>query len=185
MHCFEPSKAAFQKLSSNPVLAHALLNNIGLGSKPERRLLYIFGEASGLNSLYQRRGLEAGWGISPPELTEEVEIDTVDNYCQTHSISRISFAKIDVEGHELEVLKGANSLLSRNGIDIIQFEYGGCNIDSGTLLKHIFEFLRPLGYTFHKIYPKELKFFERYDQDMEDFRYQNWVAIRQGYSKID
>jgi FkbM family methyltransferase len=184
LHCFEPSQVTFQKLSTNPVLTHAFLNNIGLGSKRERRMLYIFGEASGLNSLYQRRGLERGWGISPPEQTEEVEIDTLDNYCQAHSINRIDFAKIDAEGHELEVLKGAKSLLSKDRIDVIQFEYGGCNIDSEILLKHVFEFLQPLGYAFLKIYPQELKLFEHYDQRLEDFQYQNWIAIKQGCNKI-
>jgi FkbM family methyltransferase len=76
-HCFEPSQVTLQKLSRNPALAQAFLNKEGLGSRRERGLLYVFGEASGLNSFYQRRGLEAGWGISPPERTEEVEVDTL------------------------------------------------------------------------------------------------------------
>lgn len=45
LHCFEPSQVTFQKLSANPALAHAFLNNIGLGSIRERGVLYTFGES--------------------------------------------------------------------------------------------------------------------------------------------
>jgi hypothetical protein len=60
---------------------------------------------------------------------------------------------------------------------MIQFEYGGCNIDSKVLLKDIFEYFSGMNYRFYKIFPDRLKFFQRYDQRLENFKYQNWLLI--------
>jgi hypothetical protein len=60
---------------------------------------------------------------------------------------------------------------------MVQFEYGGCNIDSKVLLKDIFEFFSGMNYRFYKIFPDRLKFFQRYDQRLENFKYQNWLLI--------
>jgi hypothetical protein len=83
-----------------------------------------------------------------------------------------------VEGHELEVFKGAGDLLAQGRIGIVQFEYGGCNIDSRALLQDFFDFFDPLPYALHKLYPARLRRHDRYDQRLENFQYQNWVAVR-------
>ena len=46
--------------------------------------------------------------------------------------------KIDVEGHELDVLKGFGELIKK--VRLIQFEFGGTNIDSKTYLRDFWEF---------------------------------------------
>lgn len=45
--------------------------------------------------------------------TEEVPADTLDNQLQLHNVSDIDFIKIDVQGHELSVLKGAVESLKK------------------------------------------------------------------------
>ena len=88
----------------------------------------------------------------------------------------MDFVKVDVEGHELEVFKGASGMLAQGKIKRIQFEYGGCNIDSRVLLKDIFDFLTPYGYAFYKVFPHLLRFVLRYDQRLEIFQYRDWVV---------
>jgi hypothetical protein len=94
----------------------------------------------------------------------------------------IDFLKVDVEGHELEVFKGTKEMLGKGAIKYIQFEYGGCNIDARMLLKDLFNFFLPYHYTLYKIYPHELRHVPRYDQRLENFQYQNWVAVAKGVS---
>lgn len=50
----------------------------------------------------------------------EVEADTLDNVLQSAGVDRVNWIKIDVEGAELEVLKGALGTLSTNkGISLL------------------------------------------------------------------
>jgi FkbM family methyltransferase len=176
VHCFEPSKPTFAMLSARGFPQNVVVNPFGLSSAAEEKLLYVFEDGSGNNSMYQRRGLEAVWNLKPSEATESIHLETLDRYCEANNVSHIDLLKIDVEGHELEVLRGAAATLARGEIAAVQFEYGGTNIDSGVLLKHLFEFLAPFGYRFYKLFPHEARHIAQYDQGLENFRYQNWVA---------
>ncbi len=50
----------------------------------------------------------------------KVKTNTLDNFCKIKQIKRVDLLKIDVEGSELDVLKGAKKLL--NSVRIIQLE---------------------------------------------------------------
>jgi FkbM family methyltransferase len=56
--------------------------------------------------------------------TEIVTVETIDNFCHNHMLDRIDLLKIDVQGWELEVLRGANTMLSRNAIWFVIAEVG-------------------------------------------------------------
>ncbi len=180
IHCFEPSKATFQQLLANSFNQQVTCNNFGFSSEEHETQLKIFSDGSKMNSLYRRCGLEEGWGFSPQTKTETVKLDTLDSYCHKHNINKVDFLKLDVEGHELEVLRGAKDILSKGMVKMIQFEYGGCNIDSRVLLKDFFDLFSRHNYALYKIFPKDIKRFERYDQRLENFQYQNWVAVSNG-----
>ena len=177
IHCFEPSRENFANLTRNVFSPNVTCNPCGLSSENVEKPLFIFRSAPGLHSLYQRRGLESGWGLKTPAETEMVKLDTLENYCAERRIEKIDFLKVDVEGHELEVFKGGRSLFAEDRVRMVQFEYGGCNIDSKVLLKDIFEFFAGMNYRFYKIFPDRLKFFQQYDQRLENFKYQNWLLI--------
>ena len=49
--------------------------------------------------------------------------DTLDNFCKKKKIKKIDILKIDVEGAEMDVLKGANKIL--NNTNILQVEILG------------------------------------------------------------
>jgi len=51
-----------------------------------------------------------------------VQTQTLDNFCRETSITNIDVLKIDTEGNELNVLKGAEKLLSKNKIKLIYVE---------------------------------------------------------------
>jgi FkbM family methyltransferase len=184
VHCFEPSVATFQYLQARVAGAGAICNNVGLGSAPGATTLWIFAAGAGINSLYKRHGLEDGWGLVEQREKETVQLNTLDAYCRHTGVQMIDFMKMDVEGHELEVLRGAVGMLAQGKIKRIQFEYGGCNIDARLLLEDMFAFLVPYGYTFYKVFPRKLQRVQRYDQRLENFQYQNWAVVLEAPGEV-
>lgn len=174
VHCFEPSVAAFQRLQARAFeKGRVTLNPLGLSASPGEMTLHLFGEAAGTNSLYRREGLP----IEQTQ-TEQIRLDTLDAYCQRAAVARIDLLKLDVEGHELAAMQGAQQMLAQGSIRQIQFEYGGSYIDARILLKDMFELLTAYGYRLHKLYPRQLRPIDRYEQRLENLQYQNWVAIK-------
>lgn len=173
VHCFEPSAITHQRLQSRGLKGTVVLNHLGLGASPEEKTLYVFADGAGANSVYRREGLN-----SSQAQTEQIRLDTLDAYCQREQVQHIDLLKLDVEGHELNVLKGARAMLEQGRIQRIQFEYGGTYIDARILLKDLFDLLLPYGYKLYKIYPNALRLVEGYDQCLENFQYANWVALR-------
>ena len=72
IHCFEPSRENFANLTRNVSSPNVTCNPCGLSSENVEKPLFIFRSAPGLHSLYQRRGLESGWGLKTPAETEMV-----------------------------------------------------------------------------------------------------------------
>lgn len=56
--------------------------------------------------------------------TQKVEIDTIDKFCRDNRISKIDVLKMDVQGWELEVLKGAEEMILANKVKHIFAEVG-------------------------------------------------------------
>jgi hypothetical protein len=137
--------------------------------------LYGFEELGEGDSLYLRKGLENIKGYTLQNTREEVEIRTLDGYCNEMGIDRIDLIKIDVEGHELAVIQGAKGLFEREAVEMVQFEYGGCYIDSRTLLRDMYEFFEGTNYTFFLLYPRGLAAVGEYDQRLENFQYKNFL----------
>jgi hypothetical protein len=68
-------------------------------------------------------------------------------------------------------------MLAAHRVTAIQFEYGGCNIDSRALLRDLFALFHSFGYRVGKLHPDGVRFAPSYDQRFENFQYQNWVAV--------
>lgn len=54
--------------------------------------------------------------------TQKVMVNTIDRYCKSNKINHIDLLKIDTQGYELEVLKGAREFLENQKINIIKVE---------------------------------------------------------------
>lgn len=74
--------------------------------------------------------------------TYECRIDTLDN--QLKDAGRVSFLKIDVEGHELQMFRGAQKVLSQHAPALL-FECEARHLRQHTM-QDVFDFLRGLGY---------------------------------------
>jgi len=177
IHCFEPSRFTYDKLLDRKFPPTVICNNFGLSSFVKETKLHVFETGSPLNSLYPRGGLE-DLGVKSQLQEEVIQLSTLDRYCRERGVSQIDFLKLDVEGHELEVFKGMTESLSQGRVRIIQFEYGGCNIDAGVLLKHVWQFFKGYAYAFYKLYSQGIKRADHYSQSFENFQYQNWAIVK-------
>ena len=176
VHCFEPGHETFKHLvefSAND--GRIKLNNIGLGKKEGEAVLYYNSAGSGIASLTKRRLDHFNIDFSE---REKVQINTIDNYCREHSINHIHLLKIDIEGHELDALAGAKKMIDRNSIDIITFEFGGCNIDTRTFFQDFWYFFNEANYMILRITSSGyLHPLESYKEIYEQFRTVNFVAV--------
>jgi FkbM family methyltransferase len=179
VHAFEPSSDSFAQLAAKALPAHVRLNNVGLGAVAERRALYAIGADAAMRSLYPRAGLE-DYGMAPPEAGELVTITTLDAYCRSAGVAAIDYLKIDTEGHDLQVLRGAADMIGRCAVRCIQFEYGSTNVDSRDLLRDFFAFFAERSYRLYKIHSDGHRHYPRYNVRLENFQYQNWLAIADG-----
>jgi FkbM family methyltransferase len=89
--------------------------------------------------------------VKPDDKFVEVNGNTLDNLLHEIGIRQVNWIKIDVEGAEFEVLKGANNLLLNNKNIVLLVEVHGSTNDYGLKVK---EFMRLYNFEtdFEKIY---------------------------------
>lgn len=170
---FEPSTKAFARLStrfrSEPRLA---LFKKGLAERPGIMSLTYhvdFDEQSTLVDVYQRNSRDT---------LEDVEVTTIDVAARECGVETIDFLKIDAEGFDERVLRGATLYLQENRIKALQFEYGGIWADADSTLTATLRFLENCHYdTFllraEGIYEFNIRKFGEF------FHYANFLAVRQ------
>ncbi len=173
IHSFEPAQKTFEILRENIHSNRVVLNNCGLSDKESEEILYYNAEASGMASIYKRPLEYAGVSFSK---SEKVRLDTIDNYCKRNGIEFIHLLKLDVEGHELSVLKGAQKMLEERKIGAIQLEFGGCNIDSRTYFRD-FWFLLHENYTVNRILIDGFYEIKAYEELLEIFGCANYFFV--------
>src|SRR5262249_48499807 len=94
----------------------------------------------------------------PPAGVIEAPVTTLDHLVRSHGIDQIGLLKIDVEGMELEVIRGAREAIAAGRVLAIQFEYGRLNIITKHLLRDFYLLLEEQGFVVGKIYPNYVDF---------------------------
>lgn len=177
IHCFEPSPTTFALLmEKHGNTANVTFNYRGLGRDTGQMELYSDALGSGLASLTKRN---LDHLKIPFNRSETVRIDTLDAYCRVQAVNAIDLLKIDVEGHELDVLLGAVEMLRSGKVRMVTFEFGGCNIDTRTYLRDYWEFFGKIGMkSFSRIMPSGMLFpIERYSERLEQFVTTNFLVV--------
>ncbi len=104
----------------------------------------------------------------------EVKLNTIDEFCEINSISKINFLKIDTEGHEFKCLEGAKNKIKKNEIDVIQFEFNHMNAISRVFVNDFQELLN--NYILFRLNTNSLIYLDK-DGFNEYFAFQNIIAI--------
>jgi FkbM family methyltransferase len=180
LHAFEPSPVNATLLRARfKGNSRVRIHEVALSDIEGEACLWADRPGSGLASLSERR-LDH-FGI---RLKESVQVRTVrlDQFAKQADIREIDWVKLDVEGHELFVLQGMGSLL--DSIALVQFEFGGCNIDSRTFFQDFYYLFTRLHFTIYRLTPRGPAPIDRYDEMHETFRTTNFVALRRSVSSI-
>jgi FkbM family methyltransferase len=171
VHAFEPCFGTYEILVSrtrtSPSIAKIIPVRKACSSGTGLGTLNVVAIGAGTNSLTR---VEESAGV------EQVELTSIDDYCHVTDIDHISLLKIDAEGHDPSVIKGAAGMIQRHAIDVLQFEYNQRWIFSGSFLRDVFNMLVPLGYSIGKVTSHAVEFYETWDWELETFREGNYVA---------
>jgi len=179
VHCFEPSRRAFEQLIGRGFPPNVVYNAIGMGERDGTLELHVDPNCLELSSVY--RAGAANDGLD----TEQVRIGTVSSYSKEHAVAFIDFLKIDVEGHEFAVLRGAAEMLAEKRIRFVQFEYGSRYINARVFLKDVIAFVRKFDYSLYKITPCECRPILDYTPRLERFENANYLLAARGTSRGD
>jgi FkbM family methyltransferase len=148
---FEPSPEVFDILFSHAKIAGRITAiRLGVGNADEVRLFAAHGKSS--SSSFVEEVVKMNFRFHPAVQIQniEVELRKVDTLVKELE-STPSLLKIDVEGFELEVLRGASELLSsRRPTLIIEVHPRQLELSGGTE-ELLFQFLRDCGYAWEVI----------------------------------
>ena len=151
-HCFEP----------DPLLAHELAD-IFSGKSNVRVVRAALGENQG-KALFNINASRPTNSLLPPaealpadlqslcQLVEQVEVDilTIDAYCEAQSLDRVDIIKLDLQGYDYKALLGAKATLRDARVvltEVLFVEiYKGCN-----LFHDVLRLMREYGYALYTL----------------------------------
>jgi FkbM family methyltransferase len=152
IYSFEPVAATYQGLVE-ATHEHERIHTFptGMGSVTGEAIINV-NPRSVMSSIGFRR---------PQDVQEAITLDTVADFAARHGIETIDFLKVDTEGHDLEVLAGAASLLQQQLVRFVQCE---CEptASTGTLVSFAdaAAFLGRFGYQLFGIYDQQPEWWE-------------------------
>ncbi len=181
VYAFEPAKAVYEELSEHVRAEGESVRPFNLGFSDTEKTVELYsytveGQAVSLISSIDLRLPTQAVEVKT-QASERVRVETLDRFCEREGVELIDFLKLDVEGHELSVLKGARRLLSEGRVSVIQFEFGPANIYSRTFF---YDFWSLLGddYRIYRIVPEGIAPITFYGEHHEIFLTTNYLAVR-------
>ena len=169
---FEPApqqRAALGKVEM-PKGVSFEVSDLALGAAPGAAKFQVTGDCTGTSAL-------ATAATPGDSRTITVTVATVDALMPALGINRIALLKIDTEGNDFNVLKGARAALRARTIDLIQFEYGHHWINFGHTLQEVMSLAHAHGYRFGRLTPGGVEIYEHWHHELDRFILANYVLI--------
>ena len=168
LYMFEPSIKAFNKLEKNIRKDNShYCFLLGFGDKKESLKIFYDSDAQGSASIIMKEG----------KFSEDIQIETIDQFCKEKEITKIDFLKMDVQGYEYNILLGAKDMLKSGAIKYIQFEFDEPNIENRIFFKDFWVLLNNQYDLYHSLYNGLVKI-EEYHYSLENFSCMNYLAIK-------
>ena len=176
LHVFEASSSSFAKVCKR-MAGRATVNHFAMFNQVGEVTFHTYHDDARLSSIYRRESIE-DQALPGGFITESVPATTVDAYWKGQR-RQINFLKIDVEGAEYDVLRGANQMLKEGNIDYLQFEYGSAFRDADITLENVWSFLRRSGYRVFSVKGRKFSEMKRFSKSNENYQYSNYIAVNE------
>lgn len=149
IHSFEPVSSTFEALCETVAgIPQVRCHRLALGRAAGTASIFLTGRST-TNSLVPPED---------PKGEEEVEVTSVEKFASDHDIAVIDLLKIDTEGYDLEVIRGAVELLDRAAIRFILAEVGFHPGDGRhVLFDDIRDYLAQRDYRVYGFYDQQLE----------------------------
>lgn len=123
IYCFEPAGSTFELLQENvSALRGVEAFRLALGARVDTGVLRIDGASTMYSLVRGREGSDGGPAAGGKH--EHVRVESLDSFCAQHAIDHIGYLKIDTEGGDLDVLRGAERMLDEQRIGVVLVEAG-------------------------------------------------------------
>jgi FkbM family methyltransferase len=180
IHVFEPALVNIQTMTEKFAnVPRVVLHQVALSDKAGNATLYTNTPGSGLASLAQRRLEHYGFALNIEEQVQTLRFD--EFWTQGLGRAPIDLVKMDIEGHELAALEGFGDAIKH--VHVLQFEFGGCNLDTRTYFRDFWYFFRKRGFRLYRLTPFGLLEIPRYEETLEAFTTTNYVAVSKRFLK--
>ena len=183
IYSFEPNPISFEILSKNIKKiknkfskTKIFLENFALGSENRKIFMKHISESSSstirnlnTNSKYFKKKFFFLKNLNNQSIFEEIEVKQIllSEYIKKKKIKKITFIKIDTEGYELEVLKGAKDILNKTNYILFEHHYDDMIIKNYSFsdmhhflkennFKQLYKSKMPFRKTFEYIYVNKL-----------------------------
>ena len=154
VHAFEATTRGFAQLTAvcrASQRSNIILNHAAVTDHEGTVAFHVYDdEHLSWSSLAPRPLENYGISIAPP-VVEEVPAMTLDRYCEQHGIEQIDLLKVDVEGAEYQVLRGARRLMQARQVRCITFEFGQTTFDMGNRPADLESLFSEMGYKVRNI----------------------------------
>lgn len=179
-YLFEPSPIAYELLMAavDKVLREGSVSLEilcqGLADVPGEIAFYVepnAGETSSFVAGHSAHGAER----------MKVPVGTLDDELAKRGIEQVDMVKIDAEGFDCKILRGATNAIIRQALGVIQFEYNSPWAKAGDTLYAAINLVVRSGYEVFLLKKNGLYRFD-YEEFGEFFGYSNFVAVSPRYS---
>ena len=179
---FEPSEYNLNILNDKFYnFDNVYCSSYALSNESSSKNLYSNEIGSGLASLSKRRLDHFNIFMDVVESINTTRFDDFLNFEDIPKIPKIiDYVKIDIEGYELFALEGFGDRIL--DVNVIQFEFGGCNIDTKTYFQDFWYFFKEKNFSIYRITPNGPAKIEYYDESLEYFSTTNYIALNNNFN---
>lgn len=175
IHACEPAPAQraalAERLAAETASGRVVVDARGVAAEAGMVTFSITGEGTG-DSAISTTGAGAGGG-------QTIEVSTLDAIAAERGYGAFDLVKVDTEGNDFNVIKGAAGLFDAGRIGVLQFEYNWRWVAFRYWLKDVFDFVHDRPYRVGRLTQEGVEIYDSWHPELDRFIETNFVLVRE------